>query len=139
MFKYALLLAGLTQIAIAVSSLLIPRLLDWPAETRRLTNLTRHVFWTYAGYTFGIHLAFGILSLSAPSALLERTTLAAAVTGFIAVYWAVRVVLQFAIYDRSIAATKPLFQAGEVLYATAFVFLALTNGAAALYNAGVIG
>ena len=57
--RTAVFLAGLTQIAIAASSLAIPRLLHWREETAGLVPLTRQVFWTYAGYIFATNLAFG--------------------------------------------------------------------------------
>ena len=43
-------LAGGIQLAIALASLAIPGQLGWREETRRLTPLTREVFWTYAAY-----------------------------------------------------------------------------------------
>lgn len=138
MFKYALVLAGLAQIAIALTSLAIPRVLGWREETRAWRPLTRQVFWTYSSYILTTNLAFGILTVAAPAALLDGSTLAAAVTGFIAVYWAARVILQFALYDRSVAAGSPALKAAEALYVAGFTYVALTNAAAALHNAGVV-
>lgn len=138
MFKNALILAGLAQIAIALTSLAIPRLLGWRDETKRLQPLTRHVFWTYSAYIFATNLAFGILTVAAPASLLDGSTLAAAVTGFIALYWATRVILQFALYDRTATAGQPLFKVAEVLYVAGFSFIAVTNAAAALHNAGAL-
>ena len=138
MFKSILILAGLVQIAIALSSLAIPRVLRWREEARRLEPLTRQVFWTYAGYIFATNLAFGVLTVATPAALLDGSLLAAAVTAFIALYWAVRVVLQFAVYDRAKAREETLFRIAEILYVLAFVFVAVTNAAAALLNVGVV-
>src|SRR5687768_17034074 len=128
MFKTALILAGFAQIAIALSSLAIPRLLGWREETRRLQPLIRQVFWVYSGYIFATNLALGILTVATPAALLDGSVLAAAVTAFISVYWAARVVLQFMLYDRNVAAGRALFRVAEVLYVTAFAFVAITNG-----------
>ena len=141
MFKSALTaaiaLAGIVQIAIALSSLAIPRVLRWSEQTAQLVPLTRQVFWTYAGYVFATNLAFGVLSAGAPGALLERTSLGAAVTAFISVYWAVRVTLQFTVYDRAVV-TRPLFAVAEALYVCAFAALALVYAVAAAFNLGVV-
>lgn len=131
-FKTAIILAGITQLSIAASSLLIPRLLEWRQETARLRPLTRQVFWTYACYILVAHIAFGILAIAAPSALLDGSVLARAVCAFIATWWLSRVVLQFAVFDRSIAATRPLFRLGEVAYVSSFVYLVLVYTTAAV-------
>ncbi len=116
------MLAGLAQLAIAVSSLLIPRVLGWREETLRLRPLTRQVFWTYAAYIFGTNVAFGILSLAAPRALMDGSTLARAVCAFIALYWLGRVAVQVVVYDRALTA-RPLFRAAEAMYLVGFLYL----------------
>jgi len=138
LLELAVFLAGATQLAIAASSVFIPRLLGWREETLRLRPLTRHVFWTYAGYTLVTNAAFGTLAVLAPRALLDGTVLALAVSGFIAAYWSMRVILQLTVYDRSVAATRPLFRVAEALLMTGFIFVALTYAAAALSNAGAL-
>jgi hypothetical protein len=125
-----LMAAGLGQLALAAASLAIPRLLGWREETARLRPLTRQIFWTYAGYIWSFHVCFGLLSLLAPEWLLDRTPLAAAVCGFIAVYWGVRLVLQFTWLDRSDAPRGPVYLAAEVALVTLFVSLVAIYGAA---------
>jgi len=131
MFKTLLVLAGIGQIALAISSLAIPGLLGWRQEIATLRPLTRAVFWTYAGYIFGIHLWFGIMSIVAAGPLAAGGLLPTFVTGFIALYWAVRVVGQFAWYDRAVAADRLLFRLAEVAYVALFVALTLIYAAVA--------
>jgi hypothetical protein len=123
-FEFALLFAGLAQLGIAASSVLIPRLLGWREETKLLRPLTRQVFWTYATYILSINTAFGTLALLAPHALLDGSLLARAVCGFTAAYWLARLVLQFTVFDRSVA-VRPLFRFGEVAYVCSFAYLAV--------------
>jgi hypothetical protein len=132
MFKNALILAGLAQLGIAGSSLLIPRLLGWREQTARLEPLTRQVFWTYASYILSFHVAFGLLSILAPAALLDGSLLARAVCGFIAVYWLVRLTLQFVAFDRSVAVGRPLFRFAEAAYVSTFAYLVMVYGATAV-------
>jgi hypothetical protein len=132
MFRNALILAGIAQLGIAASSVFIPRLLGWKEETTRLKPLTRQVFWTYASYILGFHVAFGLLSVLAPAALLDGSLLARAVCGFIAVYWAVRLTLQFVAFDRSVAAGRPLFRFAEAAYVGTFAYLVLVYGTTAV-------
>lgn len=125
-----LMAAGLGQLALAAASLAIPRVLGWREDTARLKPLTRQIFWTYAAYIWSFHVCFGLLSLLAPEWLLARTPLAAAVCGFIAVYWGVRLVLQFTWIDRSGAPRGPRFVVAEVALVTLFASLVTVYGAA---------
>lgn len=122
--KTILVLAGLGQLALALASLAIPRVLRWREETAKLRPLTRQVFWTYAAYIFSFHVAFGLLSAFAPQRLLDRTPLARTVAGFIAVYWGVRLALQFFCFDRSERPPGALAKLAEA--ALTALFLGLT-------------
>src|SRR4029078_4007683 len=94
--------------------------------------LRRSVVWSYASYILGTNLAFGILSVSAPSSLLDGSVLARAVCAFIAVYWSGRVAVHFFVFSRSIAAPRPLFRFAEIAYVTGFIYLALVYSLAAV-------
>ena len=91
--RVLLTIAGAGQLVLCVASLAIPSVLGWRTELRALTPMTRQVFWTYAAYVCGAHLAFGLLSLLAPDRLLDGSMLARAVAGFIAVWWGVRLLV----------------------------------------------
>ena len=127
-------LAGLGQLALAAASTAIPHVLRWRTETAALRPLLRQLFWIYAGYILGFHIAFGLLSVLAPGWLLDGSGLAAAVSGFIATYWGVRLVLQFAYLDRSDAPQGSWFSAAEGALVSLFVFLSATYASALVAN-----
>jgi hypothetical protein len=127
-------LAGLGQLALAAASTAIPFVLHWRTETAALRPLLRQLFWIYAGYILGFHVAFGLLSLLAPGWLLDGSGLAGAVSGFIATYWGVRLVLQFAYLDLSDAPSGPWFRAAEAALVSLFVFLSATYTCALVTN-----
>ncbi|HUG54035.1 MAG TPA: hypothetical protein VMR21_10545 [Vicinamibacteria bacterium] len=132
----AVRLAGLGQLALALASLAIPRVLRWREETARLRPLVRQLFWIYSAYILGFHVAFGLLSALRPLWLLDGSGLAAAVCGFVAVYWGARLVLQFAYLDRSDAPRGARFRAAEAALVTLFVVLVATYSAAFVANVG---
>lgn len=134
LLRHLIILGGLIQLAIAATSLAIPRLLDWRSDLASLQPLTRQVFWTYAGYTLGTNTAFAALSLAGAGWLVDGSPLAAAVTGFIALYWSARVAVQFLHYDRAATRARTLFRAAEVLYVSAFSYLGVVYGVAAAGN-----
>jgi hypothetical protein len=130
--------AGVGQLALAVASLAIPRVLGWRRQTARLRPLLRQVFWTYALYIWCTNLCFGLVSVFAPGWLLERSPLAAAVTGFVTAYWGGRVVIQFTCFDRSDAPTGPAVRLAEGALVGLFVYLTLVYGWATAFNLGGI-
>jgi hypothetical protein len=126
--------AGMAQIVLSLGSLSIPRVLGWPEETRKLRPLTRQVFWSYAGYICISNLCFGLLSVILPESLVNGTSLAAAVTGFIALWWAARVVIQFTYFDRSDAPKGTRYLVAEGILVLLFLCLMIVYGAAAYAN-----
>lgn len=118
--KTLLLLAGSGQLALAVGTLWIPRILGWREETRRLEPLTRSVFWTYAGYIWTAHVCFALVSILLPEELMSGTLLARSVAGFISAWWSVRLILQW--WFRKLGPQGPIYLAGEL--ALTLVFLA---------------
>lgn len=91
-----LLVTGLGQIALALASLFLPRILRWREQIARLEPLTRGVFWVHASYVLGTNLFLGGVTTFAPHLLLDRSTLARLLAGYGAVYWGARLVIQFA-------------------------------------------
>jgi len=133
-----IVLAALGQLALVVASLAIPRVLGWRAETAKLRPLTRQVFWTYAAYIWATNLSFGLVSLR-PAWLLDRSPLAASVTGFMAAYWIGRVLVQFFYFDRTDAPAGISVRLAEVGLVALFVYLSAVYGAALLFDLGAIG
>lgn len=127
-----LILAGLGQIGLVCASTLIPRLLHWHEELAKLRPLTRNVVTTYAFYIAGTNLAFGLLSTIRPEWLLDGSGLARSVSGFITAYWGVRLVLQFAYYDRKDGPAGIGFRIAEAALACLFLFLTCVYGFAAV-------
>ncbi|MGK0302190.1 MAG: hypothetical protein ACI89X_003072 [Planctomycetota bacterium] len=119
--------AGATQLGIALSSLFLPRILDWRGQTAKLDPLTKHVFWTYACYIFGTNLFFAGISMLAPHLLTDGTTLARTISGFITTYWGARVLIQIFAYR----AAKPkgwFFVLADWGFLLAFMFLTFAYG-----------
>ena len=123
-----LILAGLGQLALAVGSLALPRILRWGDDTAKLRPLTRQVFWTYAAYIWVTNICFGVVSTFAPELLLDRSPLARAVTGYIAVYWGSRLLVQFFYFDRSEAPPGAIYKVGEVGLVGLFIYLTAIYG-----------
>ncbi|MCB1094954.1 MAG: hypothetical protein KDN22_05175 [Verrucomicrobiae bacterium] len=136
LLRAALLAAGVAQLVIVCASFAIPKVLDWKAELEPVGNLTRQIFWTYAGYILISNLAFGLLSAFAGGALLDGSILASAVTGFIALWWGARLAIQFFYFDTTQMPGGRFHKLAEAALILAFVFLAVVYAAALSFNLG---
>lgn len=117
--------AGLAQIVLVFGSLAVPRVLNWHIELAKVQPLIKQMFWTYAAYILVTNLCFGLVSVSAFAELTNGSILAKLVTGFIAVYWISRVLIQFFYFDRKGFPTGRWHRFAEVLLGALFVFLSV--------------
>src|SRR5688500_4905644 len=122
-FARALQLAGLGQVALALASTTFPLILGWPDELRKLRPLLRRLFWVYAAYIFTCNLSFGLLSMAGTRWLLDASPLAAAVTGFITVYWGARLLLQLVGFDRADMPRGARYRVAEAALTLLFAYL----------------
>lgn len=129
--------AGVGQLCLVVLSTMIPLALEWKKDVAQLRPLTRQVFWTYAAYIWSTNLFFGIVSVVMPADLVGGSPVATALSGFIAIYWGARVVIQFAYFDRSDAPKGMHFVIAEWLLVGLFIALTGIYGYAAWINFGV--
>lgn len=137
MLESLLIAAGIGQLLLAAGSLAIPRVLRWSEDLAKVRPLTRQVFWTYAGYIWTTNVCFGLVSILMPESLLDRSRLAAVVTGFIAVYWLARILIQFAYFDRSSAPTGRRYKLAEFALVGLFVALTIIYCWATIHDLGL--
>ena len=127
-------LAGIGQLLLVIASPVIPRVLGWREELAHVRPLTRQVFWTWAGYIWLTHMAFGLLSTFAPGLLVDRGPLSGLVAAFIGTWWAARLVIQFTYFDRSAAPPGRIYKLGELALVSLFAILACVYATAASTN-----
>lgn len=127
-------IAGLAQVVLVGGSLAIPRVLNWRNELAKVQPLIKQMFWTYAAYILVINLCFGLLSLLDYKELLNGSTLALLITGFIAVYWISRVLIQFFYFDRTNFPAGKWNRLAELLLVVLFIFLSMIYSLACYSN-----
>ena len=132
--EWVLRAAGLGLFALAAASTQAPKALGWRNELARLRPLTRQIFTTQAAYILVINVLMGLLAVAAPGLLLDRTPLAAIVSGFICVYWATRLVLQLVYFDASDAPKGLKYKVAEWGFLALFLYFSAAFGWAAAFN-----
>ncbi len=134
---WALRLAGVGQLFIAVIYFWVRNILGWDADVARLRPHNRAIAQTYARYIQTLNAAFGCLCLFTPQDLLAGTRLASAVTLLIGVYWLVRIILQLTYYAlREITDQRKLYRYGHYAFGVLFATQGVILLAACAYNVG---
>lgn len=118
-------IGGIAQIAMALGSLFLPGILRWRQGLSTMPVLLRQMFWVYAGYIFGTNVWLGIVTLVCTSELLRSSSIAIAFVLYAAVYWLVRVGLQFFYFNKSNVPRKTILKLGELALNCNFIFLAI--------------
>ncbi|WP_184546570.1 hypothetical protein [Mucilaginibacter sp. FT3.2] len=126
--------AGLAQVGLVMGSLAIPRVLNWRQELVKVQPLIKQMFWTYAAYILVINLCFGLLSLMACRDLTGGSNLAMLLTGFIAVYWISRLLIQFFYFDRANFPAGRRHKLAEAVLVCLFIFLSVVYSRACYLN-----
>lgn len=77
----------------------VPRRFRWKEELASLSLLNRQIFQVHATFICVILLMFAGLTLLMPRELLQPTPLARAVVGGMGVFWLLRLLAQWFVYD----------------------------------------
>jgi hypothetical protein len=122
----ALWLAGIGHFCLLFASAQVPGRIGWKKDFAQLTVFNRKLMWVYAGTTLLTIIAFGVLTLVLHDAFLARDRAAVALAVFIAVFWTLRVIVDFAYLRHSDWPPGIAFIFGHVLLVGLFIALAST-------------
>ena len=125
-------IAGAIQIAIVLTMLWVPRVLDWRGLLAPLHPFMRRLLWVYAAFITFVNLGFGVLSLRHAGEL-ATTPLGRGVCCFIAVYWLARLCVQFFVFDIRPFLLRPFLRFGYHGLSAGFIYLASVYGLAAVF------
>ena len=90
-----IVLAGIGQLTLLIAAAQVPARLHWRTELQPLPRVHRQMHWVYGGYIVLSIAAFALLSLFHAEELVARSGLARGLCVYIAVFWGIRVALQF--------------------------------------------
>jgi hypothetical protein len=121
--------AGAVHLAIAAANFWVPGILHYRENLAKVSPMVRQVFIVHSIYMVLVLLGFSALCFIFAPELASGAPLGRALSGFIAVFWLLRVVLQFALYDREFRAR---YRLGDIVYTLAIASLAVVFSIAAL-------
>jgi len=88
-------LAGAAHFGVLIASALVPLRLDWRHKLQPLPRLQRQLHWVYGGYTVLAIVAFGAICLLNAEELASGSLLARSLCAYMALFWAIRLCLQW--------------------------------------------
>jgi hypothetical protein len=130
--KTLLQIAGALQLSILIASAQVPRVLDWRRNLAGLHPFLRKLFWVYGAFIVLIIVAFATLTFLHAGAMAAGEPVARSLCAFIALFWAARLVVQFAVFDARPFLTNWFYKRGYHALAAIFAALVFIYGWAAV-------
>lgn len=117
-------LTGGLHFGILIASALVPQVLDWKRTLATLPQLVRELFWVHGAFIVLTIVGLGTITLVCADELATRTLLARCFTGFAALFWGLRLTLQFVLFRPDAYLTTWYLRAGY--HGLTIVFAILT-------------
>jgi len=99
MLDIHLKIVGVLMFGLVVINIFAPRRFGWREELAKVSILTRQVFFVHCFFIAMLIALWGVLSLCYTRALLEPTLLGALVLAGLTLFWGVRLIAQWFVYD----------------------------------------
>ena len=124
--------AGGIHLVIAASNFFAPKELHYQENLSKVSKIVRQIFTIHAVYIVMILFVFSLLCFRFAPELAGGSPLGRFLSGSIAIFWFLRVIVQLFYYDPDVKKQRPLFNLGFLM---AFAYL---TGVFAIATMGVI-
>ena len=125
-------IGGVLHLGITSAGFTSVFVLDWKRNLAGLHALTRHIIWTHGAFVLMTIIGFGTISLACSHTLASGTPLARAVCGFIAVFWASRLMVGAFVFDAKPHLANATLKVCYSALNCVFVYFVICYSAAAL-------
>ena len=116
---------------VASANFILPGILRYRENLAKVSPIIRQIFRVHAFYIVFVLIGFGVICLWFPGELCGPNPLGRFVSGFLAVFWSVRVVVQLRVYDQTTREEHPF---GNFVFSAVFLYLAAVFVAATLLH-----
>jgi hypothetical protein len=127
---------GVALLGLFVLNFFVPRRFKWADELPRLSLLNRRIFQVHAIFIALILLMMGLLLVALPQALLRPDPFSRAVCGGLAVFWMLRLWMQWFLYDTVLWRGKRFETAMHFVFTGLWIMLVATLSAALVHSFG---
>ncbi|MEA2735412.1 MAG: hypothetical protein QOE14_1863 [Humisphaera sp.] len=129
-------IVGVLLLALIALNFYVPRRFNWKTELASLSLVNRQIFQVHAGFICVILTMFAVLVLFFTRDLLEPTRLARAVLAALAIFWFVRLLTQWFVYDRSLWRGRRFETIVHLVFTGVWTYFSATFAYALFHNLG---
>ncbi len=126
--------SGILHFGTLLASAAVPQVLQWKRELETLSRLSRQLIWVHGLFIVLTIIGFGVLTAFNSVELASHTPLARCVCGFIALFWAARLAIQFFVFDARPFLTSAFLKLGYHGLTLVFLYQTAVLGWAAIGN-----
>lgn len=132
--RVAVLIAGWLHFALLTASFSVPGVLRWREELRKVEPLTRQLVLVHGAFIVFTIIAFGLISVALPGALVGGSELGFAMAAFIGLFWMCRLLVQIFYFHAEKHLTSWALRLGYRGLTVLFVFFTVVYFATAWAN-----
>ena len=126
-------ISGILHLGTLLGSAQVPKELDFKNELPKVSPMLRHWILVAGMYVVLNIIAFGLISLTLNETLAGGSPLARAFCGYIAIFWGIRLLIQFFFFDAKPYLRNWFFTAGYHGLTLVFTWHTTVFGYAALF------
>ena len=123
-----LTIGGALHFGILIASALVPQVLDWRGELRKLPRLFAQLVWVHGAFIVLTIAGFGVLAVVNARELGSGTALARSLCAMIALFWGARLAVQFVYFTPKEYLKNALLRIGYHALTLVFAYLMIVFG-----------
>jgi hypothetical protein len=123
--------AAVLQWLVASSNLFAARIFAYRAELAKLSPFVREVFIVQNIYIMTTVAMFGIVSIFFTTELAGGSALGRFLSGFLAIFWGGRIIIQLFFYDQEVKGSRPI---ANLVFLATFIYLCGVFAVACLHH-----
>ncbi|MCA9173908.1 MAG: hypothetical protein KDB14_05415 [Planctomycetales bacterium] len=127
-------ISGVLHLCTLLGSAQVPRELKFREELPKLPPLLRHWILTAGGYIVLNLIAFGVITLLCAEELLSGSLLARCFCGYVAIFWLIRLFIEFFVFDARPYLRNRFLTLGYYGLTAVFTWHVIVFGTAALWG-----
>ncbi|MBM4002035.1 MAG: hypothetical protein FJ295_01935 [Planctomycetes bacterium] len=135
MLELLLRISGVLHLCTLLGSAQVPRELRFREELPKLPPLLSHWILTAGGYIVLNLIAFGVITLLCAEELLSGTLLSRCFCGYVAIFWLIRLLIEFFVFDARPYLRNRFLTIGYYGLTAVFTWHVIVYGVAALWPA----
>lgn len=128
--EFWLRIGGILQLGVLLGSALVPKVMRWDDELKKLSPALQRLIWVYGVFISFTVAGLGTIALVFADRIASGAALGRAFAIFLLGFWGMRLAVQMFVYDVRAYLTNPLLKLGYFGLTATFTYLVVIYAAA---------